>query len=92
MVDQVLINGVNNPAAATAGTYTFIGVNENCSILVTFKRVQPQIQGSQFVEDVFNALKVDSNKAETWLIYGGIGVGGLAVISLIYALIPRRKR
>ncbi|MCL2511885.1 MAG: T9SS type A sorting domain-containing protein, partial [Bacteroidales bacterium] len=36
-IDQVLINGVNNPAAVTAGSYTFENVTEPQTISVTFK-------------------------------------------------------
>ena len=37
-IDQVLIDGVNNPAAVTAGTYTFSNITANHTIQVTFKK------------------------------------------------------
>ena len=36
-IDQVLINGVNNPEAVAAGAYTFTNITENQTIEVTFK-------------------------------------------------------
>jgi len=36
-IDQVLVNGVNNPAAVAAGTYTFENVTATHTISVTFK-------------------------------------------------------
>jgi len=36
-IDQVLIDNVNNPAAVTAGSYTFVNVTANHSIAVSFK-------------------------------------------------------
>jgi hypothetical protein len=35
-VDSLIIDGINNPAAATAGTYTFTNVNEAHTIRATF--------------------------------------------------------
>lgn len=35
-VDSLIIDGINNPAAATAGTYTFTNVNEPHTIRATF--------------------------------------------------------
>jgi hypothetical protein len=36
-IDQVLIDGVNDPVAVTAGTYTFTNVTTDHTILVTFR-------------------------------------------------------
>jgi len=36
-IDQVLVNGTNNPAAVAAGSYTFSNVTEDHTISVTFK-------------------------------------------------------
>ena len=36
-IDQVLINGVNNPAAVSSGTYTFQNVTANQTIVASFK-------------------------------------------------------
>jgi hypothetical protein len=40
-INQVLVNGVNNPAAVAAKTYTFNNVTANGTISVTFKAVAP---------------------------------------------------
>jgi hypothetical protein len=41
-IDQVLIDGINNPTAVSAGYYTFLNVTANHSIAVTFKQKQVQ--------------------------------------------------
>jgi hypothetical protein len=41
-IDQVLIDGANNPSAVVAGSYTFSNVTANHSIAVSFKQNQPQ--------------------------------------------------
>ena len=38
LIDEVLINGVNNPTAATSGKYTFSNVNDNHTIVASFKQ------------------------------------------------------
>ena len=38
-INQVLINGVNNPTAVSMGNFTFENVSENHSIAVTFKAI-----------------------------------------------------
>ena len=38
-IDEVLIDGTNNPAAIAAGSYTFENVTENHTIHVTFKNI-----------------------------------------------------
>jgi hypothetical protein len=40
-INQVLVNGVNNPAAVAAGSYTFVNVTANQTISVTFKVATP---------------------------------------------------
>ena len=40
-IDQVLIDDINNPAAVTAGFYTFANVTENHTIAVSFKEIVP---------------------------------------------------
>ena len=36
-IDQVLINGMNQPSAVSSGTYTFTNISANQSVLVNFK-------------------------------------------------------
>jgi uncharacterized protein (TIGR02145 family) len=38
-IDQVLVDGTNNPAAVTAGSFTFTNVTGNHTIYVTFKQM-----------------------------------------------------
>jgi hypothetical protein len=43
VIDEVLIGGVNNPGAVTAGSYTFTNVTANHTIAVTFKRANSNL-------------------------------------------------
>jgi hypothetical protein len=45
-INQVLVDGVNDPAAASAGSYTFGNVTANHTIYVSFKLIQHTITAS----------------------------------------------
>ena len=45
-IDQVLVNGVNNPGAVSSGSYTFTNVTSNQTIHATFKLKQYTITAS----------------------------------------------